>query len=198
MITRAFKHLTNRYLSQIPYPFASTCIAHLLNCFLGVAFNPNPHPDTDESLKYLYPEADFGYEKVTPDNLRLSISEEVLLRYGLNVGDTLPLKEHHLQYLRDLSLKLGLQLEGKDYDFFKRAMMLNHDAGSASDSSSMSGINGINGNAGRKKKKRGNRRQISPRVNRAPVTFRKENIFNLLPVVKDGSPKVCVHSETCV
>ena len=194
MIARAFKHLSNRFLNGLPYPFASTCIAHLLNCFLGTTLNSEPHAETEESLKHLYPEANFEFEKQTPESFRLLIRKEIQLRYRYDAGFNLPITSGHLQYLREVSLKLGLQLEAKDYAFFKNhhANMM-PDAGSASDSSSMNEMNGTNGlTSKRKKKKRGGASRLSSRFNKAPVTFKKENILNLTPVIKDGSPRVSI------
>ena len=192
MITRAFKHLINKFMNRLPHPFASTCVAHLLNCLLGASLNSEPYAETEGSLKQLYPEANFEYEKQTPESFRLLIKKEIRLRYRYDAGFALPIASGHLQYLREISLKAGLQLEAKDYAFFKNhhaSMMI--DAGSASDSSSMNEMNGSNGVANKKKKKkRGVAGRLSSRFNKAPVTFRKENILNLTPVIKDGSPRV--------
>ena len=192
MITRAFKHLSDRFLNRLPLPFASTCIAHLLNCFLGTSLNSDPYAETEESLKQLYPEANFEYEEQTPESFRSLIRKEIQLRYRYDAGFALPISSSHLQYLREISLKLGLQLEARDYAFFRNHhanMMI--DAGSASDSSSMNEMNGTNGVTNKKKKKkRGGAGKFCSRFNKAPVTFKKENILNFTPVIKDGSPRV--------
>lgn len=198
MIARAFKHLSNRYLSRLPHPFASTCIAHLLNCLLGTSLNSEPYTETDEGLKQLYPEAVCDFEKQTPVTFRSLICKEIQLRYRYDTSSVLPIASDHLQLLREISLKLGLQLEAKDYTFFKSHVNAVLDAETASDSSSVNDVNGIGGTASKKKKKkRGGAGKLSSKLNKAPITFRKENVLNLTPTFKDSSPRVSLVSKIC-
>ena len=191
MITRAFKHLSNRFLSRLPHPFASTCIAHLLNCFLGTSLNSEPYAETDEGLKQLYPEAIYEFEAQTPESLQSLICKEIHLRYRYDASSALPIAGNHLQLLREISLKLGLQLEAKEYVFLKSHVNVMMDTETASDSSSVNDVNRMNGARSKKKRrKRGCAGKLSSKLNKAPVTFRKENILNLTPIFKDSSPRV--------
>ena len=191
MIARAFKHLSNRYLSRLPHPFAPTCIAHLLNCLLGTSLNSEPYAETDEGLKHLYPEANYEFEMQTPESFRSSICKEIQLRYRFDASSVLPIAGDHLQFLREISLKLGLQLEAKDYVFFKSHINVVLDAETASDSSSVNDVSSANGTAiKKKKKKKGGAGKLSSKLNKVPITFRKENILNVTPIFKDSSSRV--------
>src|SRR5437764_4109800 len=81
MVSRAFKHIANRYLRYLPVPFASACVAHLLNCLLGARLNPHPVAEVDEIMRSLYQKADFDFEKVTPASLEEEIEAQIRLRY---------------------------------------------------------------------------------------------------------------------
>jgi protein TIF31 len=197
MISRAFKHVAGKYLRYLPIPFTGACIAHLLNCLLGIGLNPNPVIEIDKSLKALYPKADLGFQEVSPDNLRSEIEAQILRRYRYIIEEGWPANIKPLQLLREISLKLGLQLEMKDYHFMNQA------ANDASQSSpAVNGIsakdNAINGQTTTSKKKKahdGSPATVAARSASSRVTFNAGDILNIVPVIKEASPKSALAEE---
>jgi protein TIF31 len=193
MVSRGFKHVSSKKLRGVPPPFAAPCVAHLLNCLLGDKFNPKPTADVDESLKAIYPEADFSFAETTPDSIRKEIIEQIRLRFRYSMADNLVESGKELQMLREISLKLGLQLVAKDYMFSKAAPHVNGNGAPHATSQTLGGeTNGTLSAAGKKKKKS---KDGSPPRGASPcpksvATFHPDDILNFVPVVKEASPKV--------
>lgn len=189
MIGRAFKHVSSRYLRNLPAPFATSAIAHLLNCLLGTGLNSTPKVELDEDIQSFYPEADWSCASITPDSLAAEIEKEVRLRYRHDLEGNWVSSIKHLQLLREISLKLGLQLVAKDYKFSSEAA-----------SAPLPTTNGTNGTShGKKKKKLDDQAQAngsSDSLHTKEVhTFEVNDIVNLLPVVKDSCPKSTLADE---
>ncbi|ROT40146.1 eukaryotic translation initiation factor 3 135 kDa subunit [Sodiomyces alkalinus F11] len=192
MIARSFKHIASAYLRQTPAPLTSSCVAHLLNCLLGVQLNPAPVPDIDPSLKALYLESDFSFETVTPYSLRSQVVDETWRRFRYRLED-LHRDIKPLQLLRDISLKLGLQLQAKDYVFAQIAT----DPPAAPEAKDQSGTPNSQTNGESKKKKKKNR-DMSPMPGRnteARCTFWSDDIVNIVPIVKHSSPRSALAEE---
>ncbi|KZF22228.1 eukaryotic translation initiation factor-like protein 3 subunit CLU1/TIF31 [Xylona heveae TC161] len=200
MTSRAFKHIANRYLRYLPGPFAAPCIAHLLNCFLGSKLNSNPVPEIDESLRALYPEGDFAFEKVTPGSLQKEVEGQVCMRFRYDlksVNWTSRMK--HLQLLREVSLKLGLQLEAKEYCFKNMGEIecVKSELPTLNGSSDSLLSNGTSNGSNKRKKKAVTRGSTVANVSAKPPisTFGAENILNIAPIVKDASPRSSLAEE---
>ncbi|KAL4991362.1 clustered mitochondria-domain-containing protein [Aspergillus falconensis] len=195
MVVRAFKHIANKHLRNVPAPFAASCIAHLLNCLLGSDVNPTPRAEIDSSLREIYPEGDFSFENVTPDALRAEIEKQVTLRYRFNLESQWFNSLRHLQLLRDIAIKLGLQLGVRDFAFTK--------AQAEGLKKVFPVVNGVNGagqdEGGKKKKKSKNGDTGSPAraaaAEKAIVTFVPDDIVNIVPLVKDASPRSSLAEE---
>jgi protein TIF31 len=190
MICRGFKHVASKYLRHLAAPLASACMSHLLNCFLGSRLHSQPIPEYDESLKVLYTDSDFAFEGVTVDSLRMEVVEQVHLRYRHEVSCDLAPIGREMQLLREISLKLGLQLLAKNYIFAQeQVVVIGDENGELHPSQSISPPP----TAGKKKKKAKDKTS-SPRgdspFQKASLTFHPEDIVNFVPVVKDASPKV--------
>lgn len=190
MIARGFKHFANSKLRNLSAPFTAPCVAHLLNCLLGSELNAKPVAETDSALKPLYPECDFSFEKLTPEDVKKEVLAQVALRYRYNLGDSWVESDKQLQLLREVSLKLGLQLENKEYAFTKQAV-----ANGVSTESAPS----TNGHATSSSKKKKNKtaspsRAASP-VASGPQTFHADDVLNIVPVVKEASPKSVLAEE---
>lgn len=207
MIARAFKHIANRYLKGLPNVFATICVAHLLNCLLGTGLNEKPTVSLDEDIKDLYSDADYAFAQVTPSTLKEDLKSQVKLRYRYELSAGWESGIKHLQLLREIALKLGIQLVAKDYQFSKSVhegqngnsihVPHNHTA----ESTTNGNVNGhtVNGVNGKKKRKA---RDQSPPVSidgSSPscgeYTFSADDISNLLPVVKDACPKSILADE---
>ncbi|KAI8634803.1 putative eukaryotic translation initiation factor 3 subunit CLU1/TIF31 [Xylariaceae sp. FL1651] len=188
IISRAFKHVAGKYLRYLPMPLTSVCIAHLLNCLLGSGYNSKPSADVDESLRSLYPEADLAFSNLTPESLRKEIEGESIRRFKLTLDADWQTKIKHMQLLREISLKLGLQLQAKDFQFTSES------------SGTANGLNGhTNGDSEKSKKKKKKARDGSPASvassTSVPTTFTADDIVNVVPIVKDSAPKSAISDE---
>ena len=192
MIVRSFKHVAAKFLKHLPLPLTSTCIAHLFNCLLGFGLNPKPSVEVDESLKNLYDDADLAFEKVTPESLREAIGDETLHRYRYALGENWHTEIKHLQLLREACLKLGVQLQSKNFAFG-----VEPDSSAERPSSDKPAVNGqTNGEVKKKKKKarEGSPSSIASSTT-APHTFTPEDIVNVVPIIKDSSPRSTLAEE---
>ena len=202
MISRAFKHVTHRYLRKLPSIFTTNCLAHLLNCLLGTGLNSAPKASLDEDLKLFYPEADFTYTKASPQSIISDIKAQVQLRYRYVLDDQWTQNIKHIQLLRSVSLKLGLQLVARDYHFDTES----HSQG-AQPNPMVNGkdlhpaVNGhVQTNGGSKKKKKHTVDGPLPSTNESlsanqRATFCSDDIANIIPLIKDSCPKSTLAEE---
>ncbi|KAI1505488.1 eukaryotic translation initiation factor 3 135 kDa subunit [Biscogniauxia marginata] len=193
MISRAFKHIAGKYLRYLPIPLTSSCIAHLLNCLLGTGLNSKPAVDIDESLKLLYPEADLAFTDVTPESLRKEIEDETIRRFKLTLEPNWISGVKHIQLLREISLKLGLQLQVKNFQFTSEAPKTTNET-------TGNGVNGhANGDGEKSKKKKKKARDGSPSSvassTSASCTFTPDDVVNVVPIIKDSAPKSTISDE---
>ncbi|KAL5372066.1 Intracellular distribution of mitochondria [Paraphaeosphaeria sporulosa] len=189
MIARGFKHFANSKLRNVSAPFAAPCVAHLLNCLLGGEVNAKPVAESDADLKALYPENDFSFEKLTPEDVKKEITAQVALRYRFELDEAWIEPGKKLQMLREVALKLGLQLENKEYAFTKET--------AASETSTAAPA--TNGTSTSSKKKKGKTaspaRAASPAPQKTVQTFHADDILNIVPIVKEASPKSLLAEE---
>lgn len=194
IVSRAFKHVANSYLSSIPPVFANSCVSHMLNCLLGTEHNPQPKAFVDRALTAIYPHEKLSYSEITPTTLRLCVAREAQRRFAYDISGNIQ-ELRGLQMLREVSLKLGLQLEARDYAF-----------GQATDVTTSSLTNGSghatapNGqdttNVVSKKKKKANHTAPVPVAKRERRhTFEPEDIINVVPIVKEASPRSILAEE---
>ncbi|KAH7354066.1 eukaryotic translation initiation factor 3 135 kDa subunit [Plectosphaerella cucumerina] len=193
MVARAFKHIASEYLRDLPPPFAPACIAHLLNCLLGANFNPEPVAEVDSDLKTLYAESDFSFEDVTPETLQSKVSLEILKRFRYQLADGWSDSLKPLQLLREIALKLGLQLQARQYAFAAKAESPVGNVEKRDDSNSTGQVSGEG-----KKKKKSKNRDSSPSTPAAQVashTFTSDDLVNIVPVVKHSAPRSTLAEE---
>lgn len=190
MVSRAFKHIASSYLRSVPDSLTTSCVAHLLNCLLGSKFNANPVADIDVQLRKLYVDADLSFEKVTPLSLRASIEQEVYKRYRFRLEDAQFEEIRAVQMLREISLKLGLQVQARDYVFFK-----SDDVQDAGDSEAKQ-VNGSRGDSKKKKKSKGAREASPSDAPAAPATtFTIDDVVDIVPIVKHSCPRSALAEE---
>ncbi|OQE47264.1 hypothetical protein PENCOP_c001G06635 [Penicillium coprophilum] len=190
MVTRAFKHVANRYLNNVPAPFVAPCLSHLLNCLLGSDVNATPQAEIDESLRAIFPEGDFSFEKVTPESLRTEIEKQVTIRFRFSLEKDWSSSLRHLQLLRDISIKLGLQLGARDYAFTK-AQAKEQVVVPVTNSSTQE-------EPKKKGKKKGGDKspaRAAPAPAKPAVTFTADDILNVVPLVRDASPRSALAEE---
>ncbi|KAF9251321.1 hypothetical protein DTO013E5_1668 [Penicillium roqueforti] len=191
MVTRAFKHVANRYLNNVPAPFVAPCLAHLLNCLLGSDVNATPKAEIDESLRAIFPEGDFSFENVTPESLRAEIEKQVTIRFRFSLEKDWSNSLRYLQLLRDISIKLGIQLGARDFAFTKDQVK---------EQVVVPITNGSTHEEPKKKgKKKGGDNKSPTRAAPAPakpaVTFTADDILNVVPLVRDASPRSALAEE---
>ncbi|CAG8468907.1 11170_t:CDS:2 [Diversispora eburnea] len=154
MITRASKRILRGLLREIPITYVPHCISHFLNCLLGTEFNPNPQPLTPE-LIIGSENPQYSYLSLTPATLIPQIREIILIRFRYRIEeDFVNTEVRKLPLLREICLRLGIQLSAQGYHFVKK-----------------------------KSKKR-------------PTTFVPDDIVNLIPTVKQATPKYSFAEET--
>lgn len=199
MVTRGFKHVAGKYLRYLPIPLAASGVSHLLNCLLGVGLNPKPKADLDEAMVSLYPEAKLDFQNLTPESLKAEIEQQILKRYQYKIDESWTSNIKHLQLLREVSLKLGLQLELKEYRF---SCQTSSGAVEATPTAATNGAlkeNGTNGTSTSSKKKKNKAREGSPAsiasVTVVPHTFCPDDILNVVPVIKEASPRSALADE---
>ncbi|KAI9167320.1 protein TIF31 [Paramyrothecium foliicola] len=195
MIARAFKHVASSYMRFLPFPAVPACISHLLNCLLGSQANPKPAADLDSSIKALYTDADWSFEEVTPESLRARIEEEVFKRYRFELDDEWYEVARPLQLLREVSLKLGIQVQAKDYAFTPsdiQKAQANNTAVPETTSSQ------ANGDSKKKKQQKKKTREGSPASQGSvatPTTFTADDVVDLVPIIKHSCPRSSLAEE---
>ncbi|WYZ40308.1 hypothetical protein EsH8_IV_000649 [Colletotrichum jinshuiense] len=197
MVARSFKHVAATYLRHLPAPFTSSCISHLLNCLLGYRLNPKPAAEIDSSLRALYSDADLSFEKATPESIRTSISEQTLKRFRYQLDSDWHSHVKPLQLLREISLKLGFQLQANEYNFTSKPVEKAAPTPATNGASATNGQANGEGNKKRKKTKAA-ARDASPAasVPAAPATtFTSDDIVNIVPVVKHSCPRSALAEE---
>ena len=205
MVARAFKHIAHRYLKHLPLAFTTNCLCHLLNCLLGTGLNDSPKAHIDDDLRDLYLGADYSFISVTPQSLKQEIETQVQIRYQYVLEHVWTHDIKHIQLLRSIALKLGLQLTARDYHFTSDTQTdIEHSKletnGVSNGTANHPGINGhAQGNAiGKKKKKTGGRNSPITNGSENPSqksTFSPEDIANMVPIIKDACPKSILAEE---
>lgn len=206
MVGRAFKHICNRHLRALPPAFSQSCISHMLNCLLGAEHNSQPRAEVDEELKAIYKDVDFSFEKVSPQSLKEELVQQIALRYRYELQGDVVQKGRELQMLREVSLKLGFQLEAKEYAFSKESATQSGELEkkASSDSLKVPQTNGVHrsesssGNKKKKGKKNNDHSPVRPAAATATVqqtTFHPDNVLNTVPIVKEASPRSVLAEE---
>ncbi|KAK6344545.1 Intracellular distribution of mitochondria [Orbilia brochopaga] len=185
MIARACKHHLNSLLRDLPSPLVTYCISHYLNCLLGAEFNPDPKPEKDDVLWEVYSKVNPEFETLTPTSVRKAIEEQVSRRYRFKLSESWQKGLKHKQLLREIALKLGLQLRAKEYMFVKSS--------SPQPPVAPQPQNAPNGQSKSNPKKKGGQGQPGANCIVAnavqATTFTQEDVINIVAIVKEASPK---------
>lgn len=196
MVSRAFKHVAGTYLKYLPLPLTASCTSHLLNCLLGTGLNTKPKAEIDASIAALYPEADSAFEKVTPESLRTEIESQIRRRYQYTIDSSWATNIKPMQLLREVSLKLGLQLEMKEYRFTSQTPVAEPATVASAPAPKENGTNGHSANSKKKKKTRDGSPSSTASANTLPPqTFSPDDIQNVVPVIKEASPRSALAEE---
>ncbi|KAL2024474.1 hypothetical protein VTK56DRAFT_8285 [Thermocarpiscus australiensis] len=188
MIARAFKHVTAKYLKSLPLPLTSSCFSHLFNCLLGTGLNPKPVAEIDESYRALFGDADLAFEQVTPESLREEIQHEVARRFRFTLEDGWWSQVRHLQLLREISLKLGLQIQIKNFVFTQPP------APEPAQANGLAPAESASKKKSKKKSRDGSPASIASPAT-APHTFSPDDFVNVVPIIKDSCPRSALAEE---
>lgn len=194
IIARSFKHVAAKYLKNLPLPLTSSCLSHLFNCLLGTGLNPKPVAEVDQSYKTLFSDADFSFEQVTPESLREEVQSEAARRFRFTLQDGWWEQPRHLQLLREIALKLGLQIQSKKFLFAPPS-----EADAAQTQVQTATLAPAQAETASKKKNKKKSRDASPANFPSPVTaphtFSPDDFVNVVPIVKDSSPRSALAEE---
>ena len=195
MVVRAFKHIANSYLTHLPAIFAASCLSHLLNVLLGTEVNSKPSPEIDSELRQLYPDGDFSFEKVTAQELEEEIVRQIRMRYRYTMPSSWKSETKPLQLLREVCLRLGLQLAAKEYNLGQTQHFLLHQD-SPPNYSEATSTNGNHDEEAKKKKKKPTEPVQTNGVHvKHSTSFVPDDILNLVPIMKDAAPKSALAEE---
>ena len=195
MVSRSFKHVVNRYLRNLPTPFSTSCIAHLLNCLVGFKLCGSPKAENDSEMRALYGEEGFEFEQATPSSVHERLRSQVYLRYRYELPLSWFDSMKPTQMLREVSLKLGLQMVAKDYHFTPALLSVPNGASPDSDDSGSPSVAGQPSKKGKKKKKQN--APISPDTPSSGPrqTFHSDDFLNIVPVMRDSAPRSVLAEE---
>lgn len=195
MISRSFKHIVGKYLRYLPVPFTSACISHALNCLLGTDLNEKPVAEVDEALAALYSDADLSFKNMAPESLRHEIEIETIKRFRYTLEENWSTEIKPVQLLREVSIKLGLQLEAKKFHFTKESLAAVPASKAAPASKEIDGVQSV----GKKSKKRSGKQSPAqvekPKPAGPPQTFSAQDVLNIVPIIKEASPKSALAEE---
>ncbi|SPO24542.1 probable Clustered mitochondria protein homolog [Ustilago trichophora] len=210
MVLRASKRILRELIRDVEQINVAACVSHFLNCLVGDKVNASPeaHPSSSP----LSDATDAEWTKLTPESLREKLTAEIRKRFRFELSASFFDQElRRAQLLREVALRTGIQLKLQDYVL--EGKLAEADGVVSDDSHGESQANGQakeNGAAGKKnkgKKKGGNEQNGIKKANGAAVadkkpvkaarstSFEPEDIVNLVPVVKDSTPKSTLAEE---
>lgn len=194
MIIRASKRLLRKYLAKCPTEEIGYCISHFLNCLLGVSLNAKPSPVLPEGTN----RNDFEWAQLTPATLKTLVAQQVLLRFRYKLEDDAIEQLNFLPALRELCLRTGVQVSARDYrtEAYTEEERTAFAAEDAAHQAAIDRKKQEQYHARGKKSKKHQQQESSKRPTRRTTTFIPEDIFNLMPNVKQASSRSVFAEET--
>lgn len=192
MIIRAAKRLLRKYLVDCSTEETSLCISHFFNCLLGVSFNAKPSPVLPEGTN----RNDFEWAQLTPATLKALVHQQVLLRFRYKLADDAIEQLKFIPALRELCIRVGVQVNVRDY---RTAPYTEEEraAFAAEDAAHQATIDRKKQEQSHARGKKSKKQQeISKRPTRRTTSFIPEDIFNLMPTVKQASSRSVFAEET--
>ncbi|RUS33254.1 clustered mitochondria-domain-containing protein [Jimgerdemannia flammicorona] len=172
MIIRASKRILRGLLNTAAITQVAECTSHFLNCLLGTAYNPAPEGVVSEPLKAP------AYASLTPASLADQIRFEVLRRFRYALPDCYIGSIKKLPMLREICLRVGLQVEARDYQFVPSAVEEEEETAVEEPKE---------GGKSKKDKKKG--QAVKQKKIKRITTFVPEDVMNLLPTVKQATTR---------
>lgn len=191
MVARASKHILRRLMKASDAYDHPYFISHFFNCLLGTSFQPSPVAEVPELATGVT--VDRAWSKVTPDSLRADITSEVESRFRYPLPPSVLTQSLvHRKLLREISLRVGIQLVARRYEFQGDAAAAAAASAASTSASTEEEKKETSATASKKKKsKSAKTAEAAPRpVNIPAQTFRPEDVLNIMPVVKSSTQKV--------
>ncbi|KAK4706107.1 protein TIF31, partial [Phenoliferia sp. Uapishka_3] len=201
MVVRACKHILNRLLRKSLTADHASLIAHFFNCLVGTSLEPNPSPELVGLPAGA--NAQRAWASLTPSTLRSQIVEEVEARYRYTIPTSFfnPVTLVPTRLVREICMRVGIQLVLREYKFGSRvAVEANgNGAGSSSEEEKIQASPSPVVNELKKKKKKSPaqlEREAAKADENRTVTFRAEDVLNVMPVIKASVHKSQLAEET--
>ncbi|KAI9249451.1 clustered mitochondria-domain-containing protein [Phascolomyces articulosus] len=192
MVVRACKRMLRQLLSECPLEQATACVSHFLNCLFGREFNAKPKPEVPEGTT----RNDFSWSRLTPNHLESELKQQVLRRFRYKLDDDFLTSLNPLPTLREVCLRVGIQLEARDYRFDayteeERTAIAAEDSARARQKDQQQKQSSRGKRGGKNKHKDDD---SSPK--RRTTTFIPDDIQNLMPTVKQANGRSVFAEET--
>lgn len=207
MVVRAVKRIIRRLLRWSSYANLSIALSHVFNCLLGDQVQPDPHP--------LYVPSPFDGEdaqtpewvSLTPETMRASIEVEIRARYRFQLPTAYFITDlRREQVLREVCIRCGIQMRLRNYELDIAGASVadtktnGHAIEASQHTKSAQTAATSNGSGIGKKKKKGGSgaHAAATTADVVPVqhtSFTPADFLNLVPVLKDSTPKSVLAEE---
>ncbi|CAO3631081.1 unnamed protein product [Cunninghamella blakesleeana] len=195
MIIRASKKILRDYLSTCDLEEARFCITHYFNCLFGGAIQPKPTP----ALPFGKNKNDYSWAHLTPVSIRKLITDQVALRFRYQLTDKDLDGVKPLPTLREICIRVGIQLEAHDYRFdaYTPEEIAANETVDAQYDALLSRQQNQKNMSNRKSSKKQQQNEDAILANpRRKTTFVFTDILNILPTVKQASTRSLFAEET--
>ncbi|CBQ73413.1 related to CLU1-translation initiation factor eIF3 [Sporisorium reilianum SRZ2] len=209
MVLRASKRILRGLIRDVEQVNVAACVSHFLNCLIGDKVNAAP--EARPTCSPLSDATEAEWTKLTPESLKDQIKAEIRKRFRFELPASFFDQElRRAQLLREVALRTGIQLKLQDY--ILDGKLADADGSVSDDSHGESQPNGHSAvsKKSKGKKKGGNEQQNGAKrangagaaaADKKPVkavrvtSFEPEDVLNLVPVVKDSTPKSTLAEE---
>ncbi|KAJ1026905.1 hypothetical protein NDA16_002199 [Ustilago loliicola] len=213
MVLRASKRILRGLIRDVEQVNVAPCVSHFLNCLVGDKINASPEAEPVSSP--LSDNTDAEWTKLTPESLKEQVTAEIRKRFRFELPASFFDQElRRAQLLREVALRTGIQLKLQDYVLEGKLAdaepaLSEESQGESSQPNGHAKENGAAAGKKNKGKKKGGKEQqngtkksagsavVEKKAAQAARTtsFKPEDIVNLVPIVKDSTPKSTLAEE---
>ncbi|KAI9497198.1 clustered mitochondria-domain-containing protein [Zychaea mexicana] len=192
MVVRSCKRMLRKLLNESPLEQITACVSHFLNCLFGREFNAKPKPEVPEGTT----RNDFAWSRLTPNHVETELKQQVLRRFRYKLDDDFLNSLKVLPTLREICLRVGIQLEARDYRFTayteeERAAIAAEESAKARQKEQQQRQSSRGKRSAKNKSK-----EEEPVRTRRITTFVPDDIQNLMPTVKQATGRSVFAEET--
>lgn len=185
MVSRAAKYILNSLLRDSSLYDHSHVVAHFFNCLVGSKLEPNPTAAVPDLPAGVSPTR--TWTSMTPTSLRSELQSQVAQRFRYNLSNEDIDSIIPVTLLRELSMRVGIQLVLRTYDFGSSSTTV-----VASKEEEKHESNGDGALLKKKKKKAGGK--VETVIDEQKLSVRPEDVINLYPIVKVTNHLVSIYS----